>query len=185
MAVKLSPPWNTYNNMVRVLFDVDPEITVGNIYKASEEDQNEYTYAFEIATTNKDKFVALNKLMDQYITFGNVIVKQVIIDNSGDETNPYIELYENLFNGNPNLKDIKSITDPAGRQHHYIRFQPEVLQFYNDDLTDYNGNKSCLAEDIAYEMFSNNMDSSINFCTADIRENDDPDVVNAPLGEWP
>lgn len=169
MSTKLSPPWCTYASMVKVLFEPDPEILVGEIYKLEDEDSCDYAFNIEVANT--EKFLALNRVMSSVVCFGNVSLKVVILDRTDADANPYEVLFHTLFNGNSHLKDIQCVKDPAGVVHNYIRFQPEVLQFYNDDLTDYNGNKSCLAADIAYELFGDNIDASVNFCTAPVKEN--------------
>lgn len=184
MAVKLAPPWSTYNKMVKVLLDDDPDINVSGLFE-SDGDEKDYDYAFNIEVKDQNKFLALNKVLDPYVEFGNVVLKQILVDKTEEGKNPYVELYETIFTGNPHLKDIKEVKDPAGVIHCYVRFEPEVLQFYNDDLTDYNGNRSCLAENVAYEIFSKHLDPSVNFCTADIRENDGSEAATAPLGEWP
>ena len=46
-----------------------------------------------------------------------------------------------------------------------MQFEPTVIQFPNDDLTDPEGLWSGLAEDIAAEIFDIG-DEAVNFCTA-------------------
>lgn len=78
------------------------------------------------------------------------------------------------------MKDIRTVEDSAGITHGFVRFQPEVIQFFQNDISDYNGNWSGLAQDIAKEVFVN---QNVHFCTADLRENENS--VCEPLGEWP
>lgn len=164
MATKLSPPWDTYASAVRAFFELDPDIEVSKCYECK--DDEGFDYAFNINCKTIEKFLALNRLMSHQAQFGNVSLKINIIDNTDNAENPYLDLFTTLFENNPRLKDIQSVSDPAGVVHNYIRFRPEVIQFYNDDLTDYNGNCTTLAEDIAYEIFGDNIDASVNFCTA-------------------
>ena len=168
MSIKLSPPWDTYASAVKALFELDPEIEVGECYEL--EDDDDYNYAFDIQCTNYEKFLALIRLTDPVVAFGNVTVKVNILDATDSGRNAYVDLFTKLFENNPRLKDIKSVKDPAGVAHNYIRFRPEVIQFYNDDLTDYNGNCTTLAEYIAYEFFGDRVDASVNFCTAPVGE---------------
>jgi hypothetical protein len=56
-----------------------------------------------------------------------------------------------------------------------VIFQPEVVQFFDDDISDINGNWTGLAEDIARALFTEDR-SGMNFCTADIHENDESEA---------
>ena len=85
---------------------------------------------------------------------------------------PEVRGYETIFRGNPIVKDIRLGTDHTGTAHGFIRFQPEVIQFFDDDLYDYNGNWSGLAQDIAREVFKDEK-RGIHFCTAALDEADD------------
>ena len=67
------------------------------------------------------------------------------------------------------MKDIKEVSDFTGTRHGYIRFKPEVVQFPDDNIDDFSGNWSGLAQDIAQEVFSDEM-YGIHFCTADKTE---------------
>ena len=46
-----------------------------------------------------------------------------------------------------------------------VRFKPRVVQFFDDDISDFNGNWSGLAQDIAREVFGAEM-RGVHFCTA-------------------
>ena len=68
------------------------------------------------------------------------------------------------FERNPHFKDATSVETPAGAEVDFCIMNKEVIQFFNDDLTDIYGNFNGLAEDILREI---TVDSNINFCTAD------------------
>ena len=104
--------------------------------------------------------------MASYKIFGNVALRIVLYDMENVEANPGIKLYETIFSGNPILEDVQNLIDPAGVNHGYVRFKPEVVQFFDDNLSDYNGNWSGLAEDIAREVFVNDS-TGMYFCTAE------------------
>lgn len=176
MKLRLEAPWHTYAKKVKALFEQDPDIEVSDL---EEIDGEEYDYALHIEVKNHDKFVALDRVIPAIKVFGNVIVAIILYDEANFGINPAIELYETIFKGNPIVKDIKNLVDSAGTSHGYVRFQPEVVQFFDDDLSDYNGNWTGLAEDIAREVFENDS-FDMNFCTA--AKNED---LNKPLGEWP
>ena len=82
-----------------------------------------------------------------------------------------------LFAGNRLVRGIETHTDRAGAAWNYIIFEPDVIQFFDDNLADYQGNYSALAQDIAPEIFAENS-LGVNFCTA-ARD------MDRPLGEWP
>ena len=90
-------------------------------------------------------------------------------EENGADVDDRIRLYETIFDGNPIVKDIKDVEDFTGTRHGFICFMPEVLQFEDDNLADYNGNWSGLAQDIAGEIFDQEL-LGIHFCTADKRE---------------
>lgn len=104
--------------------------------------------------------------------YGNVILGIGVVDESPEASQiPDEEVFQTALDGNPILKDVQGIIDPAQVKHVFFRFQPEVIQFYNDDQTDdYNGNWNGLAEDIAREIFINRR-WDIQFCTASKKEN--------------
>ena len=106
------------------------------------------------------------------------MVKIALYDEENNGLNPGVELYETIFEGNPVIEDVKNRVFPDGVSHGYVRFKPEVVQFFDDNLSDYNGNWTGLAEDIAREIFENDS-TGMQFCTAAT------DKVEVPLGEWP
>lgn len=165
--INLEAPWENFHKKVKALFELDPEIIVGDI---SEADDDELDYVFDIEVRNHEKYVALDRVLPNIKYYGNVTLGIHMYDEENKNSiDSGIEVYKKLFAGNPIVKDIKDFTDPAGYRHGYIRFVPEVIQFFDDNLCDYNGNWSGLAEDIAYEIFEDDY-RGIYFCTADKRE---------------
>lgn len=156
--ITLEAPWETYNKKIKALFEKDADITVGDIYETGDDTD----YAFDIEVKRHDKYVALDRLISGVKTFGNVVLGINLFDeeNNGSDI---LELYKVLFDGNRIVKDIRTCTDPTGTEWEYVLFYPEVVQFPDDDLTDFNGNWNGLAEDIAREFF---VDRGVNFCTA-------------------
>lgn len=159
LKLALEAPWETFVKKVKALFEGDPDITVHDVY---EDDQTDY--AFDITVRRHDKFMALDRLLPSIKTFGGVTLGIVLYDEENGEVD-VAGLFKTLFEGNPNVDSIKSRTDPAGVDWDYVLFKPEVVQFYDDDLNDYNGNWNGLAEDIAREVFEENS-RGVNFCTA-------------------
>lgn len=168
MNFDLEAPWYTYQKKVKALFENDPDINVGDVY---EPDSDDMDYAFDIEVRNHTKFMALGNVMHGVKTFGAVRLGVVLYDEENEDAHPGTELFKTIFQGNPIVKDIKSKKDQAGVEHVYLRFEPTVIQFFDDDLSDWSGNWTGLAEDIARDVFDETW--AVNFCTADVRENEE------------
>ena len=166
-SIKLSAPWDTWHKKIKALFELDPEINVGELAPV---DDGDLDYSFDIEVKNHEKYIALDRVLPNIKAFGNVIVGVNMHDEENNSVDEGAELYRKIFSGNPIVKDIKDAVDATDTHHVYVRFVPEVVQFYNDDLGDYNGNWSGLAADIADEVFENDY-RGVCFCTADKREN--------------
>ena len=141
--IKLSPPWVTYYRELEELFSQDPEVTV-----KFDEDKLQ----IKLLVANTDKAYALSMLLNPSKEFGNVTVTiDVIPSNDGEKSS--FELMQMAFKGNPVCSQIKAMTDFTGNEINYVAFKSEVAQFYNDDLSDLNGNKSMLYKEIAEDVF--------------------------------
>lgn len=166
--MKLEAPWYTYQKKVKALFERDPEIEVTPVY---EPESGSADYSFDVVVRNHEKFMALDRVLAKKKTFGDITLDITLFDeeNYSDGKEDYADLYTAIFQGNGILKDVKKTKDIAGTLIGFVRFQPEVIQFPNDDTSDYNGNWNGLAEDIAREVFEEGY-RGISFCTADKRE---------------
>ena len=73
----------------------------------------------------------------------------------------------------PKVKTFgREAVDQTGTPHGFVRFRPQVVQFFDDNIADFNGNWTGLAQDIATEVFASEC-RGIHFCTADVRETED------------
>lgn len=162
--IKLEAPWYTFRKKVYSLFENDPEITVGAVYEAGIGEDCEY--AFDIEVQNNEKFVALDRVFPKVKEFGTVRLGIYLFDEENNSAeDDAVSLFETIFEGNPILRDVKTAEDHTGTRHGYVRFQPEVIQFFDDDISDYSGNWSGLAQDIAREVFAEGA-RGVHFCTA-------------------
>lgn len=164
--MKLSPPWITFVHEIEALFAADPDVKV-------KFDENKNIVKLYVADT--DKAEALEKLIPSKKEFGNiVIVVEVIPPNLGEMSEE--QLFKKAFAGNPAVSYTASYDNPLGHLT-YIVFKKEVVQFFNDQLDDINGNKSMLLQDIASDVFGS--DHAVFYCTDADRS------LSKPLGEWP
>ena len=169
--LKLAAPWYTYQKKVKALFDRDPEIKVGDIILPED---GRADYLFDIEIRNHEKFLALDRVFPKCVQFGNITLAINLHDEENDAgADDVLALYETIFKGNSIVKDVRTAMDHMGTKHGFIRFQPEVIQFFDDDLYDYEGNWSGLAQDIAREVFANET-RGIHFCTASLKEAENP-----------
>lgn len=172
MVFKLEAPWYSFQKKVAALFSGDPDIEVGELY----ETDGDTDFAFDIEFKSHEKYLAADRLLPGVKTFGNVTIGIVLYDEENAETD-VLGLFETLFTGNPNVRDVVKKVDPAGGEWNYVVFEPEVMQFHDDNLADYQGNWSGLAQDIAPEVFAENS-RGVYFCTG-------TKDANAPQKEWP
>lgn len=166
MKTKLEAPWQTYRKMLNALFQADPDIEVGEVVQ--DDETNNCDYEIQITVRDSVKYWSLKNTLLERKTFGNVTIHNVIKCASDNSVQCSMNKYKTLFQGNPIVRDFRQAVDPAGEAHGYILFEPEVIQFFHDDISDYSGNWSGLAQDIAREVFYGF--PGIHFCTASLRE---------------
>jgi len=177
--MKIEAPWYEFGKKLHALFERDPDIIVSDVYETEDE---KIPYGIDVEVLDHDKFVALDRVLPKVKTFGNVTLGITLFDEeNSSEADIGIELFTTIFKDNPIVKDIKDVEDFTDTRHGYVRFRPEVIQFFADDISSYNGYWSGLAQDIAKEIFEDAR--GIHFCTAPVDEPENE--VAKPLGEWP
>lgn len=150
--VKLSAPWIKFVNELTALFREDPDVRV----EYNEEEQKVRIFVDKAVKAN-----ALSMLIPMEKDFGDVVLKiDVVPANIPDSVG---DLLMKAFMGNPVLKEVQNLDTPIGR-FSYAVFRKEVVQFYNDDLSDPNGNCSTLYQEIAKDVFGG---IGILFCTSE------------------
>jgi hypothetical protein len=158
---RLSPPWYTYHRKVQALFGGDPQVMVKDLAEV----QGGYEYM--ILVNNTEKASAIKTLLKNPVSIGSVNVHAAILgpdENDIKETDVIdLELCEKAFSGNPIFKETV-IRSYAMYEFGYCVFKKQVVQFWNDDLSDYYGNYSGLAADIAKEIL--NPCEGVMYCTA-------------------
>ena len=143
-GVKISPPWTTYYRELVELFKKDKEIFI-----EFDEDKNE----IEITTTKYEKSLALKKVLPCEKDFGGVKLKINVVykEPKMDAINAFKELAIN----NPVFK-YTYVFPTSANPIAYVVFAKEVVQYWNDDMSDPHGITSTLYENLAREVFSEN-----------------------------
>lgn len=163
--IKLSPPWNTFVSELKALFGEDPDIRI---------EYDDGSYEVKLYVEDAQKADALTQLIPEERIYGNVALKVSVIPADSKNASA-ADLVGAAFKGNPVLKEVLRVSTPFG-DYDYAVFRKEVVQYYNDDLTDPHGNESTLFENIARDVFG---DTGVFFCT------DSEKASGNPLGEWP
>ena len=155
--LNMMSPWAEYFNQLVAFFKEDDDVRV--------EYDNE-AMVIKIYVDGAAKAEALSKLLPTSKKFGNVEVKVNIIPANPLDTSR-IGLFKKAFEGNEAVADIETISDISSNDFNFIIFKPEVVQYYNDDLSDFNGICSTLYQDLAKELFGET--EGVYFCTEKIK----------------
>ena len=154
--MKLSPPWITYYHKVQALFEKDDSVIVN-----FDEDK---CYLNIIVKEDVEKGEAIRMLLPFEKNFGNNIMKINVMTTKDEKSIPTTTLFANAFKGNPIVEDIINTSDIFRDNQTYIMFQNKVVQFFNDNINDYNGMCSTLYQDIAKDVFKDFADA--HYCTS-------------------
>lgn len=155
--LKLISPWMEHYNKLCAFFSSDPSVTV-----IMDEDNMDV----KVLVQQSHKAEALSFLLDNVKTFGDVTLTVTVVPaNTGSlDTSKYMknlmsdenyaQLYSYALDDNGILSDIHRVRGVLGFDAVYIIFKKEVIQYFTDNLGDYNGVKSTLAEYIARDIFN-------------------------------
>lgn len=156
MAIlKLSAPWQIYYKELCELFKFDEEVRI--VYDTDEQ-------VISIYVDNAAKADAMAEVLPLEKQFGGVTVQiNVIPANKTGLRKTRGTVYEDLFYKNPIVDDIVTIEGIMTNPITYVIFKKEVVQYYNDSLSDAHGLCSTLYQDIAKRVLD--ADEGIFFCT--------------------
>ena len=162
--VKLSAPWDEFYNEVNELFRYDDEVRVVFF-----EEQKK----IKLFVDNPAKAEALQKLLPQKKEWGKVVLLiEVIPSNKEKKTELTRNIWSVAFTGNTAVSFIYTIDGIFNNTLTYVVFVNEVVQYFNDNLGDINGNRSTLYEDIARDVFGH-VDGTF-FCTDTVEGLENP-----------
>ena len=157
--LNLSAPWVTYYRETEELFRNDPTIRV--LFDDEEPELKLYV-------NDEDKYEALTFLMPEKMEFASVTMPINIIPANLPDTMPKektpAEHMMALFFDNEALVDIAVVRGIFANDLVYVIFKKEVVQYFNDNLGDYNGVCSTLYQDIAKNVLK--PQPGIFFCTS-------------------
>lgn len=159
VMMKLQSPWYTYHKKVQALFKEDDKVNVRELA-----DLGDGNYSFIILVSDKAKAEAIKAIINDKIEMGNVTVTVTVLgpdENGVNDIEADISTYETAFSGNSIFSKVVSASI-MGMNLNYCIFTYDIIQFWNDDMSDYYGNFNGLAEDIARDVFK---ETGVMFCT--------------------
>ncbi|MGF2616195.1 hypothetical protein FZC84_00260 [Rossellomorea vietnamensis] len=139
LDIQLSPPWITYFNELKFSIGEDPEVTVGPLIPVGS------TFIALVTVSDNQKAIALATLLKSSVEFGNITVNVVVVNGDQEIVNPLpcplspftvAALMETALSGNPYFVEVVVKPQIPGEPDAvYPVFTPEVIQFFNDDIS--------------------------------------------------
>lgn len=157
--LKLSPPWIEYYNELQAMFDHDDDVRI--VY-----DEDEYIVNMYVNDSTKADAIA--ELLPVEKVFGNVKLTINVIPSNTSEPSKirerlYPSVYEKAFYNNPVFSYVEEVTGIFSNPITYVVFVNEVVQYYNDNLSDIHGLRSTLYQEIAKDIFETRL--GVYYCT--------------------
>lgn len=142
----LVSPWVDFFREMEAMFAKDKDVKV--IF-------DEDDLVIRLLVEDQDKAEALEKLLVKEKTFGSVTVKVVVVPaNKLKSKND--DLFRAAFSGNEAFVDVQTLEGAFSNPITFVVFAKEVIQYYNDDISDFNGLRSTLYQEIAKDIFDVN-----------------------------
>ncbi|WP_433751087.1 hypothetical protein [Falsibacillus pallidus] len=170
-GVQLSPPWVTYQNELKYSVGQDPNVIVGPLIPAGG------NYIIPVTVLGDEKAIALATLLKSHVEFGNVSINIVVINGDQEIVEPVpcplgafaiAGLVEQALSGNPYYEDVVvKRQNMGGNNAVYPVFKPEVIQFYNDDISNLCNNFTAVASKVFEDVMKEDLCSvSILYSTS-------------------
>jgi hypothetical protein len=148
----LSPPWYTLHHKLSAALTADKEVQVAPLMPGPG------PLEIRVTCANPAKARGLVYFLTPVQQFGNVSVNVKVYDGAGaqaempvlpEHTRAVPDLFLATFKGNALVKGLETRPLLPGRPDSLFPIiAAEVIQFYNDNLTDFNGNANLVAADV-------------------------------------
>jgi hypothetical protein len=160
-TMNLSAPWHTYAKKVKAFFAYDNDVTVGDL-----EDLDGGEYSLTITVADPTKAYALQKIIQPDTEFGDIHVYTKVALEGVEEPEKILRA---AFKNHSAVADVAKKVVPGGEVL-YLQFLPEIIQFFDDDISDYSGNHTELINKVAENILGFD-DFCVWTCIVDLKEN--------------
>ena len=163
----MSAPWIAYAHKVIAAFEKDPDVTVD----IGDADVSGGFLTIEIICKNYVKYLALQEILKRPEPISNVRI-DMVFTYSGTERDKQISLYETALGGNPYFNSVIQLSDPREEtvKYTFALFNNEIVQYFDDDISDYYGCNNMVPEDLFREVLKD--DPEIRMCQVHMATND-------------
>ncbi|PGC86827.1 hypothetical protein [Bacillus toyonensis] len=161
IEIQLAPPWITYFNEIKNSIGASQNITVGPLIPVGG------NYIILVKSKDDEKAVALATLLKPLVEFGNITVEVIVSNNENQivESLPcsldafeIAHLFQVALEGNPYFQQVVVQPQlPGGRNVVFPVFTAQVIQFFNDDIS----NLCQTFTEVAAMVFQNVMKENI------------------------
>lgn len=169
--LKLSAPWEIFYSEFILLFKDDPDIS-----SITFDDAPGPIKTIKMYVEDQDKADALSRIIPNRKEMGNITIHIEIVPANLNNASK-VDIFKKAFDKNPIIKELKHI-EGIGYSADYAVCEAKIVQYFNDDLSDVDQKRTCLAEDLVKDIIGEI--PGIFVCTEKIDE-----IFKAPLGEWP
>lgn len=159
--------WFIYQRELEAFFKDDPDVDVGQLFEGSVVGKDT-TYYLDVIVRDAVKAVALDRILNKEVWFGDVTLGIGVVDKSKDKG--YEGFFDVAFKDNPYVKNIVRKTDAFGQEHTFIVTKPEVVQIPADNTGDLYGYINFVSSEIAMNLFISN--AGTHFCIPDLSKSE-------------
>ncbi|WP_114746809.1 hypothetical protein [Falsibacillus pallidus] len=160
-GVQLSAPWVTYQNELKYSIGQDPSVIVGPLIPTAG------NYIIPVTVIGDAKAIALATLLKNPVEFGNVSINVVVINSEQEIVEPVpcplgafaiAGLVQQALSDNPYYEDVVvKRQNMGGNNAVYPVFKPEVIQFYNDDISNLCNNFTAVASKVFEDVMKESL----------------------------
>lgn len=156
---KISAPWITYAHKVNAVLSADPDITVD----IGDADVSGGFLTIEIISTDYIKYLALQEILNQPEPISGVRI-DLRFTYTGTDRDRRISMLKAALSGNRYFNSVLQTSDPRDEtvKYTFALFNNEIVQYFNDDISDYYGCDNMVPEDLFREILKD--DPEIRLC---------------------
>ncbi|WP_257152001.1 hypothetical protein [Bacillus toyonensis] len=176
----------THFNELRNSIGVDPTVTVGPLIPVGG------NYIILVHALSNEKARALATLLKSSLQFRNVSVTVIVTNNENEIVNPFpcpldafeiAHLFQVALENNPYFEQVVVQPQfPGGVNVVFPVFKAEVIQFFNDDISNLCQTFTGVAANVFHDVMQDDVcDIPILFSTSCVMNSENPQLQNKDL----